>query len=94
VTILGLRDDEKLHYHSFFVFDSDPLTGMPMQVAANAGQPRIRSVENELSNAPRRSILSRIRPRLEWLESVIEVEERASSSDSPRSFSAGSGDPT
>jgi hypothetical protein len=81
VTILGLRDDEKLHYHSFFVFDSDPLTGMPTQLAANAGQPRIRSIENELTNAPRRSILSRIRPRLEWLESVILIEEQAAAHD-------------
>jgi hypothetical protein len=85
VTILGLRDDEKLHYHSFFVFDADPVTGMPVQVAANAGQPRIRSIENELSNAPRRSILSRIRPRLPWLESIIDVAPSAAAEELPGS---------
>jgi hypothetical protein len=85
VTILGLRDDEKLHYHSFIVFAADPLTGMAMQVAANAGQPRIRSIENELMNAPKRSILSRVRPRLSWLESVVEVERTAAGDEPPDS---------
>lgn len=83
VTILGLRDDEKFHYHSFFIFDADPVTGVPTAVAANAGQPRVRSIENEMSNAPRRSILSRVRPRLEWLESIIDVE-RSAAADEPR----------
>ncbi len=43
VTIFGLRSDGKLHYHSFFVADRDPVTGMPIAVVANAGRPRIRS---------------------------------------------------
>src|SRR5262249_32754481 len=62
VTILGLRDDDKYHYHSFFVFEADPVTGMPTRLAANAGRPRIRSWENELQNAPRRSLYARVRP--------------------------------
>jgi hypothetical protein len=72
VTIHGLRSDEEMHYHSFFVYDADPVTGMPMLVAANAGRPRVRSWESEMLSAPRRSIRSRVRPRLEWLESVID----------------------
>lgn len=72
VVILGLRDDEKYHYHSFFVHSADPVTGMPMLVASNAGRPRVRSWEHELRNAPKRSIRTRIRPRLEWLEQVLE----------------------
>jgi hypothetical protein len=72
VTIHGKRSDDELHYHSFFVYDADPVTGMPMLVAANAGRPRVRSWESEMLSAPRRSIRSRVRPRLEWLESVIE----------------------
>jgi hypothetical protein len=71
VMILGLRDDDKLHYHSFIVFDSDPVTSMPTLVASNAGKPRVRSWEHELRNAPKRSILTRVRPRLDWLESVV-----------------------
>jgi len=70
VAILGPRDDEKLHYHSFFIVAVDPITSMPTQVAANAGRPRIRSWEGEMQNAPRRSIIARIRPRLAWLEGL------------------------
>jgi hypothetical protein len=83
VTILGLRDDEKLHYHSFFIFMSDPVTGMPNLLAANAGRPRIRSWEGEMQNAPRRSIKSRIRPQTAWLESVTDAEDLTSSRDDP-----------
>jgi hypothetical protein len=70
VTIYGLRDDGKMHYHSFFVYQADPITGMPTLVAANAGKPRIRAWDMEMANAPFRSIKTRIRPKLEWLESV------------------------
>lgn len=71
VAILGPRDDEKLHYHSFFIIADDPLTSMPTLVAANAGRPRIRTWEGEMQNAPRRSIVARIRPKLEWLERIV-----------------------
>jgi hypothetical protein len=74
VAILGPRDDEKLHYHSFLIVDADPLTGMPTELAANAGRPRIRSWEGEMQNAPRRSILARVRPRQLWLESFLAAE--------------------
>jgi hypothetical protein len=70
VAIHGLRDDGKMHYHSFFVYSSDPVTGAPSLVAANAGRPRIRPWESEMLTAPQRSIRARIRPKLEWLESV------------------------
>jgi hypothetical protein len=73
VAILGPRDDEKLHYHSFLIVDADPLSGMPTELAANAGRPRIRSWEGEMQNAPRRSILARVRPRQLWLESFLVV---------------------
>jgi len=74
VAILGPRDDEKLHYHSFFIVATDPVTSMPTLVAANAGRPRIRTWEGEMQNAPRRSIVARIRPKLEWLESIVGLE--------------------
>jgi hypothetical protein len=81
VVIYGLRDDEKLHYHSFFVYESDPVTGMPMLVASNAGRPRIRTWENEMQNAPRRSVLARIRPRLSWLETHVRMRQSVAASD-------------
>ncbi len=75
VTIYGMRDDEKMHYHSFFVYDADPVTGAPSLVAANAGRPRVRPWEAEMLSAPKRSIRARIRPRLEWLEAVTKLPE-------------------
>lgn len=81
VAILGPRDDEKLHYHSFFIVDADPLSGMPTELAANSGRPRIRSWEGEMQNAPRRSILARIRPRPIWLEQLVGPETGVSADD-------------
>lgn len=75
INILGLRSDEKYHYHSFFVYKADPVSGMPIWLAGNAGRPRLRSWYGEMLNAPRRSIQSRIRPRLEWLETLISSGE-------------------
>lgn len=76
VVIHGPRSDGEMHYHSFWIYDSDPLTGMPTLVASNAGRPRIRTWEFEMRAAPRRSIKHRIRPRLPWLESVVVSDER------------------
>ena len=83
VTIFGPRSDGKLHYHSFFVAERDPLTGMPIAVVANAGRPRIRSWENEMQNAPGRAILAHIRPKLPWLESHMAPEPSVSGRESP-----------
>ncbi len=83
VAILGPRDDNKLHYHSFFIVDADPLSGMPTELAANAGRPRIRSWEGEMHNAPRRSILARIRPRPIWLEALLPPQTGVSADDPP-----------
>ncbi len=74
VFIYGLRDDDKHHYHSFFVYDTDPVSGAPILVAANAGRPRVRSWEGEMQNAPKRSIVARLRPRLEFLEALYAGE--------------------
>ena len=71
VTIHGPRADGEDHYHSFFIYEADPVSGMPTLLASNAGRPRIRTWEKELRSSPRRSIRSRVRPRLRWLESVV-----------------------
>jgi hypothetical protein len=57
-----------MHYHSFYVVESDPITGMPILLAGNSGRPRLRAWDNVMRSAPLRSIKTRIRPRLEWLE--------------------------
>jgi hypothetical protein len=60
-----------MHYHSFFVYEVDPLTAMPIAIAGNAGRPSIRVWETEARRTPRRAIWHRIRPRLHWLETVV-----------------------
>jgi hypothetical protein len=87
VVIFGLRSDEKLHYHSFFVFDADPVTGMPTLVAGNSGRPRIRALGVEMAPAPKRKLFARLRPRLEWLERAVSPE-RVAERDDPASPSA------
>lgn len=76
IAIHGLKSDGEVHYHSFFVFEADPITGMPILLAGNAGKPRIRSWEAVMRSAPRRSIKAVVRPRLEWLERIVPVEQR------------------
>lgn len=67
IFIFGLRDDEKFHFHSFLIDQKDPLTGIPMIVAANAGPPQLRTWEGEMANAPLRSIVARMRVRRDIL---------------------------
>ena len=88
VAIHGPRSDGENHWHSFFVYDSDPLTGLPTLLASNAGRPRIRSWEGEMRAAPLRSIHSRVRPRLEWLEAVIRLDAAAATREPPPLISA------
>lgn len=64
------------HYHSFFVYESDPLTGMPILLASNAGKPRVRSWETEMGRAPLRGIRYRVRPSFAWLGAAFESVRR------------------
>jgi hypothetical protein len=64
-------DPREPHYHSFFVYESDPMTGLPMAIAGNAGRPSIRVWRTESLRTPKRRFVRRIRPRLEWLESLL-----------------------
>ena len=59
------------HTHSFFVYESDPLTGMPITLAGNPGRPLLQTWQFEAFRTPDRSIWTRVRPHLGWLESVV-----------------------
>ena len=67
-------DANHVHYHSFFIYESDPVTGMPIVVVGNAGRPSLRSWETEVKRTPARAIVHRIRFQTEWLESIAGVE--------------------
>lgn len=67
-------DAQHVHFHSFFVYESDPITGMPLVVVGNAGRPSLRSWETEVRRTPKRLIFDRIRFKTEWLESIATVE--------------------
>ena len=71
-------DPAHVHFHSFFVYESDPVTGMPLVIVGNAGTPSLRSWKTEVRRTPKRTLLSRIRFSTAWLESVIGVEPLAS----------------
>jgi hypothetical protein len=62
-----------MHFHSFFVYESDPVTGMPIALAGNPGRPLLQTWQFEAFRTPDRSIWYRVRPRLEWLEQSLNL---------------------
>jgi len=73
LVIHGLREEDgEEHYHAVLVLDADPLTGLPMVVADNAGRPRIRSLVSAMRSAPRRAVKHRLRLDTGWLLAAIE----------------------
>jgi hypothetical protein len=69
-------DAREMHYHSFFVYENDPVTGVPIAIVGNAGEPRVTTWEWEARRTPERSIRARIRPKAEWLNSTIPDDAR------------------
>jgi hypothetical protein len=67
-------DRRQQHYHSFFIYESDPITGLPIAVVGNAGRPTVRYWRVETQRTPRRTIWHRLRPKTEWLESIVNPE--------------------
>lgn len=76
VFIYGLKDDGKFHYHSFLIAETDPLSGMPLVLVANAGPAQARSWEGEMQNAPLRKIVARVRVRPEIIEQAHEQRQK------------------
>lgn len=63
-------DSEHLHYHSFFIYETDPVSGVPIAIVGNSGYPHVWSLEDESRRAPERSIWHRIRLRPALLEKI------------------------
>lgn len=72
VFIRGLTPSDRRieHYHSFFVYEVDPVTGVPIAIAGNAGTPAIWSWESEARRTPERTLRYRVRPTDELLRRV------------------------
>ncbi|MEB2314380.1 MAG: hypothetical protein OZ921_17155 [Sorangiineae bacterium] len=83
IAIHGLRNDGEAHWHSFFVVEADPVTGVPTLLAGNAGHPRVQPWELVMRAAPLRSIKARVRPRLDWLEERLVGPKRVVAGDAP-----------
>lgn len=74
------------HYHAFFVYESDPVTGIPILLAGNAGKPRVQSWETVMAKAPQRAIRYRIRPKSEWWSPKLRREPTAEHAAPPPLF--------
>lgn len=59
------------HTHTFFIYESDPVSGMPILLAGNSGPARLVGWDAEMQRAPKRSIRHRIRPNSEWLYDLV-----------------------
>ena len=58
-------------HHTMIVIEIDPLTGIPVLLAANAARPRIQTFEGVMQTSPKRYLKWRIRPRPEWLDAAV-----------------------
>jgi len=70
ILIRGLTpwDEEEMHTHAFFIYETDPITGIPILIAGNAWRPQVWSWEAEARRTPKRTVRTRIRPKLEFLQ--------------------------
>ena len=61
-----------MHYHTFFVYERDPLTGMPIALVAIPGTPAS-APGSRGPRTPKRSICYSVRPKLAWLETALHL---------------------
>ena len=67
-TIHGLKLDGRNHWHSFLIYDLDPIYNTPWLVIGNTGHARIQPWHAVMRTGPKRAITARIRWREDWLE--------------------------
>jgi len=74
-----------MHFHSFFIYESDPMTGMPFMLAGNPGRPLLQTWQFEAFRTPERSIWYRVRPKVSWLEQVVHAAQHEVEAAAPLS---------
>jgi len=77
VAIHGLKRDDRIHQHAILVDRTDPLTGFPYGLADQMKRPRRRTWEGIMAEAPKRSLLYRVRPTAALIEKMTPVEAPA-----------------
>lgn len=78
ITIYGMRSDGRNHWHSFYVYDTDPIHGMPITLTDQAGHARIRAWTSLMSNAPARFVRDRVRWNPDWILNPTATDTAAS----------------
>lgn len=76
-------DDLEEHTHTVFIYETDPITMMPTLITGNPGYPRIGTWEDEARRTPNRTFRMILRPRLEWLESILIPLDQAAVDQAP-----------
>jgi hypothetical protein len=66
-------DADHHHYHSFFIYETDPLSGVPIAIIGNSGYAHVWSLEDESRRAPDRTVWHRIRLRQALLEIIAKA---------------------
>jgi hypothetical protein len=64
-------DQDEPHTHVFLIYESDPLTRVPIVLASNPGPATLASWENESRRTPLRALFQRVRPRQDWIRSIV-----------------------
>lgn len=62
LAIQGLKRDDRVHQHAIFLEFTDPITGFPAGLADQMKNPRRRSWEGIMAEAPKRSLLFHAQP--------------------------------
>jgi len=70
VAIHGMKRDDRIHQHAILVERTDPLTGFPYGLADQMRRPRRRTWEGIMAEAPKRSLLFRVRPKDTIFETI------------------------
>jgi hypothetical protein len=91
VAIQGLKRDNRVHQHAMLLEAVDPLTGFPHILADQMRRPRRRTWEGIMAEAPRRSLLFRLRPT-ELLWSALDGSAAPTGVAATRSADAPSGE--
>lgn len=61
-------DKKEVHFHSFFIFETDPISGIPTIIAGNAGPASFRPWEIERRRTPDRFIFMSVRLKQDFLD--------------------------